>query len=156
MAVCTFALLAISIYGITQLDINFNLVNFLKVPEDEYQKRFLDAEKLFKKQGEGGIFMDNLNYSSQAERGKIATLVRELDALDSVEFEQSWLSANLPPPLQPNATGFLPAAQSSAIPQTFNISEEASMIPFKFFIPATTSDGMLLMDEMNALVKAQV
>ena len=150
MAVCTLGLLATSIYGITQLDINFNLVNFLKVAEDEYQKRFQEAEKLFTKQGEGGIFMGKLNYSSQAERGKIATLVSELEALDRVEFEQSWLSANPPHPLQPDATGF--PAQSS----TFDISEEASMIPFKFFIPHTTSEGMLLLEEMNALVKAQV
>ena len=149
MAVCTLGLLATSIYGITQLDIDFNPVNFLKVAEDEYQKRFLEAEKLFNKQGEGGIFMANLNYSSQAERGKIATLVRELEALDRVEFEQSWLSANLPPPLQrqPDATGF--PAQSS-------MAEEASMIPFKFFIPHTTSEGMLLLEEMDALIKAQV
>ena len=151
VAVCTVGLLATSIYGITQLDINFNLINFLKVAEDEYQKRFLEAEKLFNKQGEGGIFMVNLNYSSQAERGKIAMLVRELNALDSVEFEQSWLSPNPPHPLQPDANGFLPAQSS-----TFNSSEEASVIPFKFFIPHTTSEGMSFMDEMNALVKAQV
>ena len=149
MAVFTLGLLATSIYGITQLDINFNLINFLKVAEDEYQKRFQEAEKLFTKQGEGGIFMGNLNYSSLVERGKIATLVRELEALDRVEFEQSWLSANLPPPLQrqPDATGF--PAQSS-------MAEEASMIPFKFFIPHTTSEGMLLLEEMGALIKAQV
>ena len=149
MAVFTLGLLATSIYGITQLDINFNLINFLKVAEDEYQKRFQEAEKLFTKQGEGGIFMGNLNYSSQAERGKLATLVRELEALDRVEFEQSWLSANPPPPLQrqPDATGF--PAQSS-------MAEEASMIPFKFFIPHTTSEGMLLLEEMDALIKAQV
>ena len=149
MAVFTLGLLATSIYGITQLDINFNLINFLKVAEDEYQKRFQEAEKLFTKQGEGGIFMGNLNYSSLVERGKIATLVRELEALDRVEFEQSWLSANPPPPLQrqPDATGF--PAQSS-------MAEEASMIPFKFFIPHTTSEGMLLLEEMDALIKAQV
>ena len=149
MAVFTLGLLATSIYGITQLDINFNLINFLKVAEDEYQKRFQEAEKLFTKQGEGGIFMGNLNYSSLVERGKIATLVRELEALDRVEFEQSWLSANPPPPLQrqPDATGF--PAQSS-------MAEEASMIPFKFFIPHTTSEGMLLLEEMGALIKAQV
>ena len=149
MAVCTLGLLATSIYGITQLDINFNLINFLKVAEDEYQKRFQEAEKLFTKQGEGGIFMGNLNYSSLVERGKIATLVRELEALDRVEFEQSWLSANPPPPLQrqPDATGF--PAQSS-------MAEEASMIPFKFSIPHTTSEGMLLLEEMDALIKAQV
>ena len=149
MAVCTLGLLATSIYGITQFDINFNLINFLKVAEDEYQKRFQEAEKLFTKQGEGGIFMGNLNYSSLVERGKIATLVRELEALDRVEFEQSWLSANPPPPLQrqPDATGF--PAQSS-------MAEEASMIPFKFFIPHTTSEGMLLLEEMDALIKAQV
>ena len=150
MAVCTLGLLATSIYGITQLDINFNLINFLKVAEDEYQKRFQEAENLFNKQGEGGIFMGKLNYSSQVERGKIATLARELEALDRVEFEQSWLSANPPPPLQPDATGF--PVQSS----TFDISEEASMIPFKFFIPHTTSEGMLLLDEMDALVNAKV
>ena len=151
MAVFTLGLLATSIYGITQLDINFNLINFLKVAEDEYQKRFQEAEKLFTKQGDGGIFMGKLNYSSQAERGKIATLVRELEALDRVEFEQSWLSANPPPPLQrqPDATGF--PAQSST-----DMAEEASMIPFKFFIPHTTSEGMLLLEEMDALIKAQV
>ena len=151
MAVFTLGLLATSIYGITQLDINFNLINFLKVAEDEYQKRFQEAEKLFTKQGEGGIFMGKLNYSSQAERGKLATLVRELEALDRVEFEQSWLSANPPPPLQrqPDATGF--PAQSST-----DMAEEASMIPFKFFIPHTTSEGMLLLEEMDALIKAQV
>ena len=151
MAVRTLGLLATSIYGITQFDINFNLINFLKVAEDEYQKRFLEAEKLFNKQGEGGIFMANLNYSSQAERGKIATLVRELEALERVEFEQSWLSANPPTPLQPSAAGRLPAQSS-----TFNSSEEASVIPFKFFIPHRTSEGMGFMEEMDALVKAQV
>ena len=151
VAVCTLGLLATSIYGITQLDIDFNPVNFLKVAEDECQKRFQEAEKLFNKQGEGGIFMANLNYSSQAERGKIATLVRELEALERVEFEQSWLSANPPTPLQPSATGRLPAQSS-----TFNSSEEASVIPFKFFIPHTTSEGMSFMEEMDALVKAQV
>ena len=150
MAVCTLSLLATSIYGITQLDINFNLTNFLKVAEDEYQKRFQEAENLFNKQGEGGIFMGELNYSSQSERSKIATLVRELEALDRIEFEQSWLSANPPPPLQTDATGF--PVQSS----TFNISEEASMIPFKFFIPHTTSEGMLFLEEMDALVNAKV
>ena len=30
------------------------------------------------------------------------------------------------------------------------------MIPFKFFIPHTTSEGMLLLEEMDALIKAQV
>ena len=155
MAVFTLGLLATSIYGITQLDINFNLINFLKVAEDEYQKRFQEAEKLFTKQGEGGIFMGNLNYSSLVERGKIATLVRELEALDRVEFEQSWLSANPPTPLQPSedwsGRKFLPAPSS-----TVNSSEEASVIPFKFFIPHTTSEGMSFMEEMDALVKAQV
>ena len=151
MAVFTLGLLATSIYGITQLDINFNLINFLKVAEDEYQKRFQEAEKLFTKQGDGGIFMGKLNYSSQAERGKIATLVRELEALERVEFEQSWLSVNPPTPLQPSATGRLPAQSSP-----FNSSEEASVIPFKFFIPHTTSEGMSFMEEMDALVKAQV
>ena len=155
MAVCTLGLLATSIYGITQLDIDFNPVNFLKVAEDECQKRFQEAEKLFNKQGEGGIFMVNLNYSNEAERGKIATLVRELEALDRVEFEQSWLSANPPTPLQPkedwSGRKFLPAPSS-----TVNSSEEASVIPFKFFIPHRTSEGMGFMEEMDALVQAQV
>ena len=154
MAVCTLALLATSIYGITQLDIQLNLTNFLKVAEDEHQKRFLEAEKLFNKQGEGGIFMENLKYSIQTEREKLATLVKELEALDGVKFEQSWLSSDPPPPRQPNATdGGLSLADQST---TFNFSEEASMIPFKFFIPDTTSGGMSFMDEMDALVKAQV
>ena len=158
MIACTLGLLATGIYGITQLDIDFSLSKYFDIKEGSYQDKFLEAEKLFEKQEKAAILLGNFNYSSEVD--KLHTLVKELDALDSVEvsLKEPWLSSLSSPA---NFSDFLASPSGRAFASFFNISEEtkqirASMIPFKFITPHTTSKGMALADEIDALVEAQV
>ena len=137
----TGTLLAAGIYGASQLKIDFNMDKLLAIEEGSYQDQFLEAEKLLQKQSQAAIFMGKLNFSSQMD--KITSLVDDLNALDSVDvaFDMSVFSA--------------------ASASFFNISKEtgeieASMIPFQYVKPQTTSEGMALMDKMDRLVEAKV
>ena len=65
---CTGALLATGIYGVTQLEIDYNPDEYFDVEEGSYQEKFLEAEKLFKEQEPGFLFLGNFNYSSQMDK----------------------------------------------------------------------------------------
>ena len=162
MIACTGALLATGIYGVTQLDIDFNFDKFLSIEEGSYQDKFLEAEKLFKKQDQGAIFLGNFNYSSQMD--KITSLVDQLDALDTVDVPLM-VKSFLPriPALQDsgNISDILASPEGAVFAGAFNISEEtkqiqASRIPFNYLTPHTTSEGMALMGKIDALVEAEV
>ena len=150
--------MAAGIYGTTQLDIDFSLDTFFTIKEGSYQDEFLEAEKLFKTQERAAILLGNLDYSSQMD--KITSLVDDLDALESVDLS---MQKALVPLLSSaaNLSDFLATPEGQAFAPFFNISEEtkeiqASMIPFKYLTPHTTSEGMALMDEIDAIVEAQV
>ena len=158
MIACTLGLLAAGIYGTTQLDIDFSLDTFFTIEEGSYQDEFLEAKKLFKTQERAAILLGNLDYSSQMD--KITSLVDDLDALESVDLS---VQKALVPLLSSaaNLSDFLATPSGQAFAPFFNISEEtkeieASMIPFKYLTPHTTADGMALMDEIDAIVEAQV
>ena len=160
---CTGALLATGIYGVTQLEIDFNPNEYFDIEEGSYQHKFLEAEKLFKKQDQGFLFLGNFNYSSQMD--KITSLVDKLDALDAVNvpLNKSMLSRIPAIQLEVQKTGNISASPGGAVflPGFFNISEEtkqiqASRILFKYFTPHTTAEGMALMDKIDTLVEDQV
>ena len=165
---CTGALLATGIYGVTQLEIDFSFDKFFDIEEGSYQDKFLEAEKLFKKQDYGFIFLGNFNYSSQMD--KITSLVDQLDALDAVNvpFDKSLISMIPAIQLEVQNTGnisdilaSMPQPQGALFARAFNISEEtkqiqASRIIFKYPTPHTTAEGMALMDKIDALVEDQV
>ena len=163
---CTGALLATGIYGVTQLEVDFTLDKVFAIEEGSYQDKFLEAEKLFKKQDQGFLFLGNFNYSSQMD--KITSLVDKLDALDAVNvpLNKSMLSRIPAIQLEVQKTGNISdtlASPGGAVfpPGVFNISEEtkqiqASRIPFNYFTPHTTREGMDLMDKIDTLVEAQV
>ena len=165
MIACTGALLATGIYGVTQMEIDFDLDKFFNIEEGSYQDKFLEAEKLFKKQDQGFLFLGNFNYSSQMD--KITSLFDKLDALDAVNvpFNKSMLSRIPAIQLEVQKTGnisdTLASPGGASFAGVFNISEEtkqiqAFWIPFKHFTPHTTAEGMALMDKIDALVEAQV
>ena len=161
---CTGALLATGIYGVTQLEVDFTLDKVFAIEEGSYQDKFLEAEKLFIKQG--FLFFGNFNYSSQMD--KITSLVDKLDALDAVNvpLNKSMLSRIPAIQLEVQKTGNISDTQASpggAVfpPGVFNISEEtkqiqAFWIPFKHFTPHTTAEGMALMDKIDTLVEDEV
>ena len=163
---CTGALLATGIYGVTQLEIDFNLDKFFDIKEGSYQDKFLEAEKLFKKQDQGFLFLGNFNYSSQMD--KITSLVDKLDALDAVNvpLNKSMLSRIPAIQLEVQKSGNISdtlASSGGAVfpPGVFNISEEtkqiqAFWIPFEHFTPHTTAEGMALMDKIDTLVEDEV
>ena len=158
MIASTLALLAAGAYGITQLEIDFSLDKVFTIEEGSYQDKFLEAKKLFKTQEKAAILLGNIDFSSKMD--KITSLVDDLDALESVDLSaQKSLLPNLSSPA--NLSDFLASPQGAPFARLFNISEEtnqiqAAMIPFKYLTPHTTADGMALMDEMDALVQAQV
>ena len=159
---CTGALLATGIYGATQLIVDFNEDKFFfHIEEGSYKDKFLEAEKLFKKQDQGYIFLGNFNYSSQMD--KITSLVNQLDALDTVDvhFNNSSLSRIAALQDAGNISDILASREGAMYARVFNISEEtkkiqASRIPFKYLSPDTTAEGIALMDKIDALVEAQV
>ena len=159
---CTGALLATGIYGATQLIVDFNEDKFLfHIEEGSYKDKFLEAEKLFKKQDQGYIFLGNFNYSSQMD--KITSLVNQLDALDTVDvhFNKSSLSRIAALQDAGNISDIHASPDGAMYALAFNISEEtkkiqASRIPFKYLSPDTTAEGIALMDKIDALVEAQV
>ena len=165
---CTGALLATGIYGVTQLEIDFSFDKFFDIEEGSYQDKFLEAEKLFKKQDYGFIFLGNFNYSSQMD--KITSLVDQLDALDAVNlpFDKSLISMIPAIQLEVQNTGnisdilaSMPQPEGALFARAFNISEEtkqiqASRIIFKYPTPHTTAEGISLMDKIDSLVEDQV
>ena len=165
---CTGALLATGIYGVTQMEIDFSLDKLTNIEEGSYQDKFLEAEKLFKKQDYGFIFLGNFNYSSQMD--KITSLVDQLDALDAVNvpFDKSLISMIPAIQLEVQNTGnisdilaSMPQPEGALFARAFNISEEtkqiqASRIIFKYPTPHTTAEGISLMDKIDALVEDQV
>ena len=162
---CTGALLATGIYGVTQLEIDFNPNEYFDIEEGSYQHKFLEAEKLFKKQDQGFLFLGNFNYSSQMD--KITSLVDKLDALDAVNvpLNKSMLSRIPAIQLEVQKTGnisdTLASPGGAGFAGVFNISEEtkqiqAFWIPFKHFTPHTTAEGMALMDKIDTLVEDEV
>ena len=163
---CTGALLATGIYGVTQLQIDFSFDKFFDIEEGSYQDKFLEAEKLFKKQDYGFIFLGNFNYSSQMD--KITSLVDQLDALDAVNvpFDKSLISMIPAIQLEVQNSGNISdilasMPQGELFARAFNISEEtkqiqASRIIFKYPTPHTTAEGISLMDKIDALVEDQV
>ena len=155
MIACTLGLLAVGIYGTSQLDIDFSLDTFFTIEEGSYQDQFLQAEKLFKTQERAAIFLGDLDYSGQMD--KIVSLVEDLDALEQVDLsvQKALLSSAA------NLTDFLVSPSGQPNASFFKISEEtkeiqAAMIPFKYLTPRTTSEGMALMDQIDAIVEAQV
>ena len=160
---CTGALLATGIYGVTQLEVDFTLDKVSAIEEGSYQDKFLEAEKLFKKQDQGFLFFGNFNYSSQMD--KITSLFDKLDALDAVNvpFNKSMLSRIPAIQLEVQKTGNISASPGGAVflPGFFNISEEtkqiqASRIPLKCFTPHTTAEGIALMDKIDTLIEDEV
>ena len=161
---CTGALLATGIYGVTQLEIDFNLDKFFDIEEGSYQDKFLEAEKLFKKQDQGFLFLGNFNYSSQMD--KITSLVDKLDALDEVNVPFKSMLSRIPAiQLEVQKTGnisdTLASPGGAGFAGVFNISEEtkqiqASRIRFNYFTPHTTAEGMALMDKIDTLVEDEV
>ena len=162
---CTGALLATGIYGVTQLEIDFNPNEYFDIEEGSYQHKFLEAEKLFKKQDQGFLFLGNFNYSSQMD--KITSLVDKLDALEAVNvpLNKSMLSRIPAIQLEVQKTGnisdTLASPGGAGFAGVFNISEEtkqiqAFWIPFKHFTPHTTAEGMALMDKIDTLVEDEV
>ena len=161
---CTGALLATGIYGVTQLEIDFNLDKFFDIEEGSYQDKFLEAEKLFKKQDQGFLFLGNFNYSSQMD--KITSLVDKLDALDEVNVPFKSMLSRIPAiQLEVQKTGnisdTLASPGGASFAGVFNISEEtkqiqASRILFKYFTPHTTAEGMALMDKIDTLIEDEV
>ena len=159
---CTGALLATGIYGVTQLEIDFSFDKFFDIEEGSYQDKFLEAEKLFKKQDKGFLFLGNFNYSSQMD--KITSLVDKLDALDAVNvpLNKSMLSRIPAIQLEVQETGnisdTLASLEGAGFAGVFNISEEtkqiqAFWIPFKYLTPHTTAEGMALVDKIDTLVE---
>ena len=162
---CTGALLAIGIYGVTQLEVDSNLDKFFYIEEGSYQDKFLEAEKLFKKQDQGFLFLGNFNYSSQMD--KITSLVDKLDALEAVNvpLNKSMLSRIPAIQLEVQKTGnisdTLASLEGASFAGVFNISEEtkqiqASRIRFNYFTPHTTAEGMALMEKIDTLVEDEV
>ena len=148
------------------MEIDFSFNKFFDIEEGSYQDKFLEAEKLFEKQDYGFIFLGNFNYSSQMD--KITSLVDKLDSLDAVNvpLNKSMLSRIPAIQLEVQKTGNISDTLASPggtvfPPGVFNISEEtkqiqASRIPFKYFTPHTTAEGMALMDKINTLVEDEV
>ena len=161
---CTGALLATGIYGVTQLEIDFSFDKFFDIEEGSYQDKFLEAEKLFKKQDQGFLFLGNFNYSSQMD--KITSLVDKLDALDEVNVPFKSMLSRIPAiQLEVQKTGnisdTLASPGGAGFAGVFNISEEtkqiqASRIRFNYFTPHTTAEGMALMDKIDTLVEDEV
>ena len=162
---CTGALLATGIYGVTQLEVDSNLDKFFYIEEGSYQDKFLEAEKLFKKQDQGFLFLGNFNYSSQMD--KITSLVDKLDALEAVNVPLNKSMLSRIPAIQlevqksGNISDTLASPGGAAFAGVFNISEEtkqiqAFWIPFKHFTPHTTAEGMALMEKIDTLVEDEV
>ena len=151
---CTAALLAVGIYGITQLDINFSIEQYFDIKEGSIQDKFLETKKMFEVKEQAAVLLGNFDYTRDVD--KITSLLEDLDALDSVEvpFKEMWLASFS------SADNFA-ALLKSPFGQSLNMSEdgkqiEAAFIPFTFLAPPTTSKGMALADEIDALVEAQV
>ena len=151
---CTAALLAVGIYGITKLDINFSIEQYFDIEEGSIQDKFLETKKMFEVKEQAAVLLGNFDYTRDVD--KITSLLEDLDALDSVEvpFKEMWLASFS------SADNFA-ALLKSPFGQSFNISEEsdqieAAFISFTFLAPPTTSKGMALADEIDALVEAQV
>ena len=151
---CTAALLAVGIYGITKLDINFSIEQYFDIEEGSIQDKFLETKKMFEVKEQAAVLLGNFDYTRDVD--KTTSLLEDLDALDSVEvpFKEMWLAGFS------SADNFA-ALLKSPFGQSFNISEEsdqieAAFISFTFLAPPTTSKGMALADEIDALVEAQV
>ena len=153
----TLALLAIGIYGSTQLEVDWDRdLAFFKVGSRRY--KYTQAEnEFFPSPWKASICMGHLHYDSQIN--KIIDLVKELDQLDPVElpFESSWLFA-----LPPNASLYDFATSPAGRPfaRFFSISEEskeivASRIDFQFAKPQPTFKGFALMDKVEALIEEE-
>ena len=147
------------------MEIDFSFNKFFDIEEGSYQDKFLEAEKLFKKQDKGFLYLGNFNYSSQMD--KITSLFDKLDALDAVNvpFNKSMLYRIPAIQLEVQETGnisdTLASPGGASFAGVFNISEEtkqiqASRIRFNYFTPHTTAEGMALMDKIDTLIEDEV
>ena len=119
---CTLALLAIGIYGTTELEVDFDSEQ-LEIEKGSYQDKYLQAqEQFFPELMYAAIYMGKLDFPNQ--RDKIVELVKELDALDLVNlpFEETWVSA-VPPGV--NLFDFVNSSSGQPYAAFFNVSEES-------------------------------
>ena len=133
----TLALLAIGIYGSTQLEVDFDAQD-LEVETGSAKYKYMQVEdQFFPPLWPASICMGKLDYNAQMD--KITNLVKELDQLDQVElpFEETWVAA-----LPPNASlyDFVTSPAGRPFAMFFNISEEekevvASRIDLQFAKP---------------------
>ena len=154
----TLALLAIGIYGSTQLEVDFDF-QALEVETGSAKYKYMQVEdQFFPPLWPASICMGKLDYNAQMD--KITNLVKKLDQLDHVElpFEETWVAA-----LPPNASlyDFVTSPAGRPFAMFFNISEEekevvASKIDLQFAKPQPISEGAALVEKVETLVEDQV
>ena len=154
----TLALLAIGIYGSTQLEVDFD-PQTLEVETGSAKYKYMQVEdQFFPPLWPASICMGKLDYNAQMD--KITNLVKKLDQLDHVElpFEETWVAA-----LPPNASlyDFVTSPAGRPFAMFFNISEEekevvASRIDLQFAKPQPISEGAALVEKVETLVEDQV